>query len=192
MTEARPIPKSAKKVFSGGIFEVYQWRQKMFDGSFKTFERATRQGTVEIIGLTNDRKIILLRQRQPDSQWFFSLPSGRLDKKGESPRQAAIRELAEETGYVAGRMKLWQAITSPSKLLWTINIFLAHNCRLLKKQLLDSGEKIAVQLISFADLLLLSENSAFHCSGHLRFILIRAKYSAQHRLELKKLLFKKQ
>lgn len=183
------IPASAKKVFTGEIFEIYQWRQKMFDGSYQIFERAKRRGTVEVISVTKEEKIILLKQRQPDSHWFYSLPSGRLDKKSESPVKAAIRELAEETGYQARRVKLWQTIKSTSKVLWNIHVFLAYDVIKTRGQNLDPGEKIKVELISLAKLLDLSENSNFHCCGHLRFILIRAKYSARHRSELKKLFF---
>lgn len=32
------LPPQAKKVFTGQIFDVYQWEQEMYDGSFETFE----------------------------------------------------------------------------------------------------------------------------------------------------------
>ncbi len=36
------IPPNAKRVFKGIIFDVYQWQQKMFDGSKETFEMLKR------------------------------------------------------------------------------------------------------------------------------------------------------
>jgi len=35
---ARLVPEEAKLVFKGIIYDVYQWEQKMFDGTFSTFE----------------------------------------------------------------------------------------------------------------------------------------------------------
>jgi hypothetical protein len=32
-------PKGAKLAFRGVVFDVYQWKQRMFDGSYQTFER---------------------------------------------------------------------------------------------------------------------------------------------------------
>ena len=45
-------------------------------------------------------KIILIRQyRYPLGRFIYELPAGLIDP-GESPEQAAVRELKEETGYV--------------------------------------------------------------------------------------------
>lgn len=50
-------------------------------------------------------KIILIRQyRYPLGRFIYELPAG-LIEEGESPEQAAIRELKEETGYVLEPVK---------------------------------------------------------------------------------------
>jgi ADP-ribose pyrophosphatase len=69
------IPKEAKLVFKGVIFDVYQWQQKMFDGSFETFEMLKRPNTVEIIATQGD-KILLSHQSQPNKKDFLSLFGG--------------------------------------------------------------------------------------------------------------------
>ena len=51
------IPKNAKKKYKGVIFEIFQWQQKMFDGSFSTYEWLNRPDTVEVIGITKNKKI---------------------------------------------------------------------------------------------------------------------------------------
>ena len=33
MSKTKPIPSYAKMVFKGKLFEVWQWEQKMFDGT---------------------------------------------------------------------------------------------------------------------------------------------------------------
>lgn len=35
----QPIPDHAKCVFKGVIFDVYQWEQKLYNGTTTTFEK---------------------------------------------------------------------------------------------------------------------------------------------------------
>jgi hypothetical protein len=95
-----PIPSHAKKVFEGVIFDVYQWEQKMFDGSVETYEKLKRNGTVEIIAVTKDKKIIVLKESQPARSEFTNLISGRIER-GETPLETARKELLEEAGMKA-------------------------------------------------------------------------------------------
>ena len=102
------IPKEAKCVFKGIVFDVWQWRQKMFDGSFETFEAISRPNTVSVIAITEDKKIIVTKELQPQlKKYFLNVPAGRMDR-GEIPKQTAIRELKEETGYKAKTIKLYK------------------------------------------------------------------------------------
>lgn len=49
------IPKIAKEVFSGVIYDIYHWEQRMFDGSYGTFEMLRRPSTIEIIATSKKR-----------------------------------------------------------------------------------------------------------------------------------------
>jgi ADP-ribose pyrophosphatase len=54
-----------------------------------------------VVATTPDQQIILVRQYRPAVERFtLEIPSGLLEP-GESPHQTALRELREETGYVA-------------------------------------------------------------------------------------------
>ena len=57
----------------------------MFDGSTATFERVIRQNTVVIIPIM-DGKVVTVKQKQPGTDWYYDLPSGRMDKKGRSQK----------------------------------------------------------------------------------------------------------
>ena len=63
--ESKKIPVGAKCVFRGVVFSVWQWKQKMFDGSFAIFEKLKRPDTVNVIAIVGP-KILLLKQKQPD------------------------------------------------------------------------------------------------------------------------------
>ncbi len=147
-----PLPKHAKRKFHGILFDIYQWPQKQFDGSLKTFEKAVRQNTVVIIP-TIGNKIVMVKQKQPGTEWFYDLPSGRMDKPGESPQHAALRELKEETGLVPKEIKLWKIYQPSGKVIQKVYFFIARGCEKKFNQALDSGEQIIPIKLSFKDFL---------------------------------------
>ncbi len=45
------IPTHAHKVFSGVIFDIYQWDQELFNGKVATFEALRRSSTVMVVAV---------------------------------------------------------------------------------------------------------------------------------------------
>jgi ADP-ribose pyrophosphatase len=95
-----------KTVFKGKIFEVQQAEAVYSRGKKAVFERAIRPSTVVILAL-NDKKEVLLtwEYRLASKKYMWFLPAGRVDKE-KDPKKAAMRELQEETGFKAAKMKL--------------------------------------------------------------------------------------
>lgn len=145
-----PLPKKAKRVFKGIIFDVYQWQQQLFDGSHATFEKLKRPDTVNILPITQDKKIILTKQHQPGHQPFIGSAGGRIDP-GEAPLAAAKRELLEETGYKAKQWILWDVVQPIPKIDWAIYTFIAKQCSKVAQISLDAGEKISLNRVSFPE-----------------------------------------
>lgn len=143
------IPKNAKLVFKGILFDVYQWQQEMFDGTFKTFERLRRKPSVTILPITGDWKIMLCEEEQPSRGKFLSTPGGQIDMTDPSPEIAAARELLEETGH-EGNLELWIE-THPygNKIDWTVHNYIARDIRKVAEQRLDAGERITIRLVDF-------------------------------------------
>lgn len=160
LKRSSPIPRNAKKVFSGVLFDVYQWQQKLFDGAFTTFEALKRRNSVNVIAITSEEKFIILDQEQPGKDRFLGLAGGQIDPK-ETAEQAARRELLEETGYEAESFELWDQVRPASKMDWTVYTFIARGCRKVAKQHLDGGEKIRVKLMSLEDFLKTINSSKF-------------------------------
>lgn len=141
------IPRQAKKVFSGIIFEVYQWPQKMYDGSTETFEMLKRSDTVQVIATQGD-KILLAYETQPTKGPAYTLFGGRVDK-GEKPLAAAKRELKEESGLAAKNWQLLKRWRPFNKIDWEIFLYVAHDCQRVGAPTLDPGEKIATKTVNF-------------------------------------------
>jgi ADP-ribose pyrophosphatase len=84
------------------------------------------RGSAVMMAVDDRKRILLVRQyRLPAQRYLWELPAGRLDE-GETPLQAAKRELTEETGY---RAKKWKKLVtfypSPGYVAEKMTIFLA-------------------------------------------------------------------
>ncbi|MBM3256715.1 MAG: NUDIX domain-containing protein [Candidatus Liptonbacteria bacterium] len=188
MISHNEIPPHAKYVFKGKLFDVWQWEQKLYDGSIKTFERVWRPNTVLIIGTVGD-KILIQTEEQPDREEpFESLPGGRPDGE-EEPLVTAKRELLEETGYSSDDWELWNARRPVGKMEWTVYTYIARGCMKKQEPTLDAGEKIKSRLISLEEFLELADDPTFQ-ERDMKLDLLRAKLDPQAKESLRKLFFK--
>ncbi|BCU67080.1 NUDIX hydrolase [Sulfolobales archaeon HS-7] len=116
------------RVFSGSKFGVDVEEVVLPNGKRKRVEKVTHPGSVVIMA-NFEGKIVLEKQFRPViGKWIFELPAGTIDE-GESPEQAAIRELREETGLVSSDLKkLLDFYPSPGISNEIMHVFLANNC----------------------------------------------------------------
>lgn len=90
-----------------------------------------------------DGKILGVRQeRRAISQMTWEVPAGLIDE-GETPREAAERELAEETQFGGNLRLITQVYSSPGFTDEKIYIFEAQNLREAAGEL-DEGEVLSV------------------------------------------------
>lgn len=182
----QPLPKKAKKVFSGKIFDVYQWKQKMFDGSEETFEKLKRPDTVIVFPVLDDGKILLTKQQQPGKEPFIGAAGGRVDP-GENILTAAKRELLEETGYEAKKYTLWKSVQPISKMEWAVYVFIAKDVKKAAEMNLDAGEKIKLLPVSFDKFMKVVLKSSF-MEQEIYSDVLEAKYNKTKEKALRKLL----
>lgn len=159
----------------------------MYDGTTKTFEIAKRMDGVSIIASYNN-KVIVLKQKQPGTKWYHSVPGGYMDQPGETPKQTALRELLEETGMKPKSLRLWKKFPRGSRIDSMHYMFIAKDCHPFKVQSLDGGEKIEVQFWDFDKFLQLSDAEDFH-NKDLIIEMLKARIHKNVYREFKKLLF---
>ncbi len=181
------IPSHAHKVFTGKIFDVWQWEQEQFDGSTKTFESVARPDTAQVIATTEDDRLLVLHQEQPGRPPFLCVAGGVVEKNMD-PLEEAKRELLEETGYASDDWTLWQTFQPHYKTVFTAYYYIARRCRKVQDPQPDSGERITVESVSFDDFLRLSDRDDFR-NPELLVALLRMRIHDTKRQSFRTLLF---
>lgn len=181
----QPIPDYAKKVFSGEIFDVYQWEQKLFDGTTAIFEKLKRPDTVVVFPVLPDGRIILTEQEQPGKETFIGATGGRVDE-GEGILEAAKRELLEESGYEAEKFIFWEAQQPVSKIDWVVYTFVAKGLKKVSEISLDGGERIILKSVDFDEFLELADNRRFN-EKSVALELLKARLDKKKGAKLKRL-----
>ena len=142
---------SSKEVYKCDLFSVTE--DHATDGKGYEIRRCIVRhvGSAVMMAVDAKKRILLVRQyRLPAGAAMWELPAGRLDP-GESPLQAAKRELTEETGYKARKWtKLVSFYASPGYVAEKMTIFLATDLTEGKAQPMDD-EKIETRWFTSAE-----------------------------------------
>lgn len=92
---------SSEKIFKGRIIDVRVDKVSLPNGEISTREIVGHPGGVGIVAITDDDKIIMVKQfRKPLERAIYEIPAGKLDP-GEEVEVCGRRELTEETGATA-------------------------------------------------------------------------------------------
>ncbi len=136
--------------FSGKRFSV-RVDDVCIDGRVHAYEVAEHPGGFAIIACPTPGEIVLVKQyRHPTGGYLWELPAGTAEP-GEDPRDGAIRELREETGYGARSMrKLWEVYPSPGILNELLRFFLAEGLCAGDADP-DDGEELEARVVSLAE-----------------------------------------
>jgi ADP-ribose pyrophosphatase len=106
---ARSVAKILRSeiIYKGPVFGVRRDEVLEPGGVRAIREVITHPGSVVVLPVLPDGRILLIRQyRHATRQYLWELVAGRIDS-GENVRQAAARELMEETGYRAQRFRVF-------------------------------------------------------------------------------------
>lgn len=134
-----------------GFVRVLRRPMLLPDGRRATWDVLDTPATVSVLALTDDDRVVMVRQFRPGAdRLVLSLPGG-LVEDGEDPVAAGLRELSEETGYAAARGRLVASIDPPGHTRPRHTV-VVRGAALAGAQDLDPLEDIEVVLLPVTDL----------------------------------------
>lgn len=122
-------------------------RQSPRDGQIHDFWVIHPPDWVNLVALTEDNQLILVEQwRHGTGEVTLEIPGGMIDP-GETPEQAARRELREETGYAAEKLQQI-GVVEPNPAIQSnrCTTFLALDCQKVAETHFDATEECVLRL----------------------------------------------
>jgi len=106
-SQKKPQVLSSQVVYEGKVFGIRRDEVIEPTGVRTTREMITHPGSVVVLPVLDDGRVLLIQQyRYAARQFLWELVAGRMDP-GETPIEGAARELKEETGYTARKLKVF-------------------------------------------------------------------------------------
>ncbi len=125
-----PVIHQRRMLHEGTRFPVEELELEFSNGVRRTYERVpgSGRGAVLVVPMLDDNTVLLLREYAAGLHVYeLGLPKGRLDA-GESALEGANRELKEEAGYGANRLRLLGKLSlAPSYMAHQISVVLAQD-----------------------------------------------------------------
>ena len=143
---------ASREIFDGKIMHVFEDTVQLPDGKSASREYMRHVGAVCVVPLLDDGSVLLERQyRYPVGEVMVEIPAGKLNFKEEDPREAAARELLEETGAVAGELvSLGRFLPACAYSDEDIHMYAARNIT-FREQKLDEDEFLNVFTMPLQD-----------------------------------------
>ncbi len=152
-------------VFQADRFAIVRDSWRSWDGRKLSSFRISGPSFSLVVPLTEDRAILLVRNRHPSPGLrLLELPGGRIDP-GETPRRAALRELEEETGWRAKTLvPLGRFYPNPHWGAHQGHVFLARDLRPGTRQL-DPGEDLTTVRLPLDQVYRRLREGGFRCGS---------------------------
>jgi ADP-ribose pyrophosphatase len=140
-------------VANGAIFDYYQDTIQIPNGNIAKWDFIKHNGAAAVVPVDERGRLIMVRQyRNALDRYTLEIPAGGLNGPDEPTEDAASRELAEETGYRAGKIELLLSIrTTVAFCNEKIDIYVATELT-PGKQHLDEDEYVDVKAYELDEL----------------------------------------
>jgi ADP-ribose pyrophosphatase len=127
-------------------FDIVNESVRLPDGTETDFDYLSEPASVCILPFTPDGDVVCIEEwRQAVSRVNRGLPVGTTEPDDDDLEAAARRELAEETGYEAGRLEPLVTVEPANGIADAVlHFFVADGCRPTAEQQLDYNESIRV------------------------------------------------
>ena len=124
-------PEMTRRVIFRGLkIDLALQQVVLRDGTTAEREVVLHRGAVALVPMVDDRHVCLVRNRRyAVDRTLLEVPAGTIDP-GETPDQTAERELLEETGYQAGRIRrIREWYVSPGVMNERMYLYLCEDLR---------------------------------------------------------------
>ncbi len=140
-------------VAHGAIIDYYQDTMQVPNGNIVKWDFIGHKGAAAVLPVDGQGRIIMVRQyRNALDRYTLEIPAGGLQSVDEPTRDAAARELSEETGYEAKELELLLTIrTTVAFCNERIDIYVAHHL-IPGSQHLDEDEYVQVNAYTVEEL----------------------------------------
>lgn len=141
-------------VQNGKIIDYYQDTVQVPNGNVVKWDFIGHKGAAAMLAVREDGKLLMVRQwRNALDRYTLEIPAGGLNSAEEPTEAAAIRELEEETGYIAGEVRFLLSIyTTVAFCNEKIDIYLVRDLKRQESQHLDEDEFIDVRACELDEL----------------------------------------
>lgn len=141
-------------VQNGKIIDYYQDTVQVPNGNVVKWDFIGHKGAAAMLAVREDGKLLMVRKwRNALDRYTLEIPAGGLNSAEEPTEAAAIRELEEETGYIAGEVRFLLSIyTTVAFCNEKIDIYLVRDLKRQESQHLDEDEFIDVRACELDEL----------------------------------------
>ena len=143
----------SERIFEGVVVHLYKDKVRLQDGSESVREVLRDCRAVCVLPLDKDGNVTVVSQfRYAHDKVLCEIPAGKLDFAGEDRREAALRELREETGAICETLThIGDIVPSPAILTEKISMYLAEGLTFGETEY-DEGEFIEIVKIPLPEL----------------------------------------
>lgn len=139
--------KLGERRYQAGWRKMVNKQFVMPGGGKIDFDILADEDTVSVLVVTPDQHVVLVKQFRPGPEKeLLELPGGRIEV-GQTPEQAAAREVREETGYVGELQKVGTAWTGAYATV-QCHQFVMLNSKQMGEPELEEGEVVEVMRLS--------------------------------------------
>lgn len=165
----------SQSLFRGAVFDVARDRLREENGVEIVREVVRHAGGAGCLPVFEDGRIALVKQyRHPARRDLLEIPAGKIEPD-ETPMECAARELAQETGFRAGRIEpLADFYSTPGFCEERLYVYLATGLEPVK-QMLDHDEFIEIVYLSLNEAIAMAERSEIEDSKTIIALLLAAR-----------------
>lgn len=166
----------SEKVYSGKILSVKLSTVELPDQKYSKREIVLHDNAVAVVAIHDDKILLVKQYRISVDKIIYEVPAGMIEHD-ENPKDAALRELEEETGYRAKSIEyLTEFYSTPGFCTEKLSIFYAKDLEFVGQNL-DEGENLEVVEMPLEEAMSMIESGEIMDGKTISSILFYDKFS---------------